>query len=258
MKPASVRLLDNEQFRLGQALKENPSRYESFRNIASKKIGYYLGNLSEQSVVCATITFEGTADEVKMQKKSVCELTSVHGGILAGPKVGKAGYDLTFAIAYLRDFALNYNILGESFECFVPWSRLMQVIRSTKQRIFSEHKRRALPGVPFVCCRITQLYDDGACVYFYFCMNISCVAKPSDVFSIIERAARQEILDNGGSLSHHHGLGKLRSPFVCQVYSQGYIHALLAMKEAIDPTNTFGARNGVFSVMDTNNGLEGV
>merc|ERR1739838_961863 len=105
---------------------------------------------------------------------------------------------------------------------------LTRVIEATKRKIYSEHKNRALPGTPFVCCRITQLYDDGVCVYFYFCTNICGVADPSDVFSGIERYARQEILDNGGSLSHHHGLGKLRSPFVHQIYSQGHMDSILA------------------------------
>ena len=251
MKPASVRLLDNAQFRLGQALKPDATRYESLRGLVTKKVGYYLGSLSETSVVCATITFEGSANEVKLQKKYVSELASAHGGILAGSRVGKAGYNLTFAIAYLRDFALNYNILGESFETFVPWSKLTQVVEATKHRIYSEHKVRTLPGTPFVCCRITQLYDEGACVYFYFCMQISGVAEPSDTFSDIEKAARQEILDNGGTLSHHHGLGKLRSSFVPQIYSQGYIDSLIAMKKAIDPSNTFGVRNGVFFLANT-------
>ncbi|KAL3775736.1 hypothetical protein ACHAW5_005891 [Stephanodiscus triporus] len=248
MKPASVRLLDNEQFRLGQALKEEGPKYASLCSHVAQKIAYYLGNFSEKSVVCATIAFEGTSFEVNMQKKFVHELASTHGGILAGSKVGKAGYALTFAIAYLRDFALNYNILGESFETFVPWSKLTQVCSRTKHRIFLEHKTRALPGVPFVCCRITQLYDDGACVYFYFCMNISGVSEPSRVFSDIEKAARQEILTNGGTHSHHHGLGK-RTTLMAEIYSSGYANALVSMKEAIDPMNTFGARNGVFSMM---------
>ena len=249
MKPASVRLLDNEQFRLGQALKPSTSGLRSFiNNTLAKVIGTYI--YSEKDVVCVTLSFEGSSNEVKTQRKqSVADLMLEYGGIIAGSKVGKAGYDLTFAIAYLRDFALNYNILGESFETFVPWSKVRQVIQSTKERIHTEHRNRSLPGVPFVCSRITQLYDDGACVYFYFCMQISGVAEPSEVFSSIESSARQEILDNGGSLSHHHGLGKLRSPFVDQIYSEAYTGALVAMKEALDPHNTFGARNGVFSLL---------
>lgn len=41
-----------------------------------------------------------------------------------GASAGKSGYDLTFAIAYLRDFALLFHVLGESFETFVAWSAL--------------------------------------------------------------------------------------------------------------------------------------
>ncbi len=112
LKPASVRLLDNEQFRLGQAMAGEQSSLESFKSYISKKMGFYLGNLSEKTVACATITFEGSATEVQFQKKIICELSAAHGGILAGSRVSKSGYDLTFAIAYLRDFAMNYNILG--------------------------------------------------------------------------------------------------------------------------------------------------
>ena len=248
LKPASVRLLDNDQFRLGQALKGSElSWIESIQSLAMKKIGFHFGNLSEKSVVCATIAFEGTCAEVKFQKKRVRDLAHVHGGFLAGSKVGKSGYDLTFAIAYLRDFAINYNILSESFETFVPWSKIQQLINSTKQAIYNEHKNRSLPGIPFVCCRITQIYDDGVCVYFYFCMSIKGVSDPSNVFSCIERSARREIMMSGGTLSHHHGLGKLRSEFAPHFFSQGYLDALVSVKEAIDPMNTFGARNGIFA-----------
>jgi alkyldihydroxyacetonephosphate synthase len=251
MKPASVRLLDNDQFRLGQALKVDTTKYASL----AQRIAYQLGNLSEKSVVCATIAFEGTSEEVKLQEKCIRQLASTYGGILAGSNVGKAGYALTFAIAYLRDFALNYNILGESFETFVPWSKLSQVCCKTKQRIYMEHRSRALPGAPFVCCRITQLYDDGACVYFYFCMDISGVANPSSIFAEIEHSARQEILIQGGTLSHHHGLGKRTGTLTRQIHSSGYVQALISVKAAIDPKNTFGARNGVFSMTDLSEGL---
>jgi len=242
-------------------LKEAPSKLESLRQVASKSLGDYFGNFNGKSVVCATITFEGSCSEVKLQRKNVQKLAVNHGGLLAGPKVGKAGYDLTFAIAYLRDFAMNYAILGESFETFVPWSKLTQVVMATKltqvvmatkKRIYEEHKNRSLPGKPFVCSRITQLYDEGACVYFYFCMNSDGVLEPSNVYGEIELCARQEILNNGGSLSHHHGLGKLRSQFVSQIFNDGYVNSLIAIKKAMDPMNTFGARNGVFSNIPIN------
>ncbi len=141
----------------------------------------------------------------------------------------------------------------ESFETFVPWSKLGDVIERTKRTILSEHMRRALPGLPFVCSRITQIYDEGACVYFYFCMavNFNGALDPRDVFGEIEASARREILNHGGSLSHHHGIGKLRSSFIPEVYSDGYLESINAVKTALDPSNVFGARNGVFAIGET-------
>jgi hypothetical protein len=45
-------------------------------------------------------------------------------------------------------------------------------------------------------------------------------------------------------------LGKLRSSFVDQVHSQGYIKSIVAVKKALDPNNVFGARNGAFSQLN--------
>ncbi|EJK66139.1 hypothetical protein THAOC_12956 [Thalassiosira oceanica] len=246
MKPASVRLLDNDQFRLGQALKERPSLFGTLREWLAHAISSAGGNFSLNTVVCVTISFEGSAAEVNLQQRLVRDFATVYEGMLAGPSVGKAGYDLTFAIAYLRDFALNYDIIGESFETFVPWSCIKRLVAATKDRVQFEHRHRALPGEPFICSRITQLYDEGVCVYFYFCMQIKGVSNPSVVFSEIEHIAREEILSNGGSLSHHHGLGKVRSSFVSQIYSQAYIDTLTAIKNSIDERNVFGAANGIF------------
>lgn len=54
----------------------------------------------------------------------VSKIAKAHGGLSGGASAGKSGYDLTFAIAYLRDFALLFHVLGESFETFVSWSAL--------------------------------------------------------------------------------------------------------------------------------------
>ena len=156
-----------------------------------------------------------------------------------------------FVVIFFRNSA-NHNdscCCSESFETFVPWSKLRDVIERTKRTILSEHKSRVLPGLPFVCSRITQIYDEGACVYFYFCMavNFNGALDPRDVFGEIEASARREILESGGSLSHHHGIGKLRSSFVPEIYSDGYLESINAVKSALDPVNVFGARNGVFA-----------
>eukprot|EP00934_Nitzschia_sp_Nitz4_P008304 Nitzschia sp. Nitz4//scaffold213_size37731//277//7089//NITZ4_007715-RA/size37731-processed-gene-0.0-mRNA-1//1//CDS//3329542050//8294//frame0 len=251
--PASVRLLDNAHFRLGQALRPSDvSLVEQFSKVAAKSVVKLIhGPLDESTVVCATIGYEGSKTDVTQQKQFISSLARRYGGIRLGAAVGKSGYDLTFMIAYLRDFAMTYHLLAESFETFVPWSKLESMISATKQRILTEHRARFLPGNPFVGSRVTQLYHEGACVYFYLCISFDGVPNASEVFSSLEAAARDEILKHGGSLSHHHGIGKHRAPQLKGRSSPAMEEAQWRIKESMDDLNIFGARNCLYHFTPT-------
>ena len=245
--PASVRLLDNAHFRLGRALQpDNESTLGRAKQSVGEALLQWSGSFDASQVVCATILYEGDEEEVRDQRRLLRHLARHHGGFSLGARVGKRGYDMTFMIAYLRDFALTYHILGESFESFVPWSKVKHLVQATKNRIHEEHSSRCLPGKAFVGCRITQLYHEGVCLYFYLSMSFDNVQNPSTVFGEIEKAARDEILKNGGSLSHHHGVGKIRASFLSQIDSETWQTTKLAIKRAMDPDNLFGARNGTY------------
>lgn len=251
LMPACVRLLDNAHFRLGQALRpEEPSWLHQTKNALANALVslYFAKDFDPNSVVCATISYEGNHREVREQTATVAHLSRINGGVMLGSSLGKAGYDLTFMIAYLRDFAMTYHILGESFETFVPWSRIESLIAATKERVVAEHASRLLPGVPFVGCRVTQLYHEGACLYFYMCINFEGLGnRASAIYADLERAARDEILKQGGSLSHHHGLGKLRSSFAKKRSSPEFQKVVESIKDSMDQDNVFGAQNGMFA-----------
>jgi alkyldihydroxyacetonephosphate synthase len=82
-------------------------------------------------------------------------------------------------------------------------------------------------------------------------MSWNNVPRPMEIFSEIENAARQEILDRGGSLSHHHGVGKLRSDFLPSINSTAFQSVQQKIKEGLDPSNIFGARNGPYAERNT-------
>ena len=68
---------------------------------------------------------------------------------------------LTYVIAYIRDLALEYSVVAESFETSVPWDRVLDLCRNTKDRIHRECKERGVNFKPYVSCRVTQTYDAG-------------------------------------------------------------------------------------------------
>jgi alkyldihydroxyacetonephosphate synthase len=242
--PASVRLMDNLQFQFGQAVRPARSGLGALTSRLQKLYVLRARGFDPDRMVACTLLFEGSAAEVAAQERAVYRLAAKHGGMKAGAENGERGYQLTFAIAYIRDFMMEHWVLAESFETAVPWSRAQALCANVKQRLWQEHAKRGLPGRPFVSCRVTQLYDTGVCIYFYFGIYYKGVEHASEVYAELERAARDEILRSGGSLSHHHGVGKLRQPFLPRVFGETALAWRRRQKQALDPGNLFGSGNG--------------
>ncbi len=244
--PASIRLGSNKELRFAQALKHEPT---FLKGIKEKVQAFFmqkiLGFDPMQMVVC-TIVMEGSKGEVRQQDKTIFSLAKKHGGMSAGASIGKRGYALTFGIAYIRDFVNELQILGETFETSVPWDKIHQVCQAVQKELDEQAVRHHIPGKPYLQYRVPQTYHTGVCIYFTMGFCAKGLERPDEVFHVIERRLRQVILDNGGSLSHHHGVGKIRQGFLPQVQTENTIHVLRQTKKAMDPNNIFGIRNGVF------------
>ncbi|XP_061648310.1 alkyldihydroxyacetonephosphate synthase, peroxisomal isoform X2 [Phyllopteryx taeniolatus] len=242
--PASIRLMDNEQFKFGHALKPQVSSlFTSFLDGLKKLYITKFKGFDQNRLCVATLLFEGDREKVLQHEKQVYDIAAMFGGLAAGEDNGQRGYMLTFVIAYLRDLGMDYYVIGESFETSVPWDRVLDICRNVKARIVGECKDKGVQFPPYSTCRVTQTYDAGACVYFYFAFNYRGLADPVHVYEQVEHAAREEILANGGSLSHHHGVGKLRKEWMRQTISSVGMGMLQSVKDYVDPGNIFGNRN---------------
>jgi alkyldihydroxyacetonephosphate synthase len=245
-RPASVRLLDNAQLRLGKVLRGSgrgwlPSLLHTLRLL----YGAAVGGLQADRVVGATILYEGSREEVAAQRALVNRVMREAGGVSTGAESGRVGYDLTFGIAYLRDFAMTHFVLGESFETFVNWSRLPALCQRVRERVHEAHHERGLQGRPFITARVTQIYSPGACVYFYLALYVRGLSEPHEVFKHLENEARRAILACGGTLSHHHGTGKAKAPLLATTTATAALTCLQKVKEALDPDGVFGVRNSL-------------
>lgn len=241
--PASIRLMDNLQFRFGQALKPRKTGLGALKSRLEKGLVTGVLGFDPERMVACTLLFEGSAEEVDAQQRSVYAIAKRHGGMKGGSENGERGYQLTFSIAYIRDFMLTHHIIAESFETAVPWSRALALAENVKQRVWQEHTKRGLPGKPFISCRITQLYDTGVCIYFYYAFYYKGLDHPSELYAELEQYAREEILASGGSLSHHHGVGKLRQHFLPEIFSETALAWRRDLKRAVDPEDVFGCGN---------------
>jgi alkyldihydroxyacetonephosphate synthase len=245
--PASIRLVDNVQFRFGQALKPRPSSSDKLMSSIQKTFLLSVKGFDPYELVAATIVMEGTAEEVRYQETQIKRIASRHGGVSGGSHNGQRGYMLTYAIAYIRDFLTDYHIIGETYETTVPWSRIHEVCEAVARRAAEMHAAFGLPGKAYVSPRITQVYHTGVCIYFTHGFSAKGTDEPDRVFGQIEHAMRETIMAHGGSISHHHGIGKLRRDFIPQTLSPASVELLKEIKLNADPQNIFGIGNNIFA-----------
>ena len=240
--PASIRLMDNNQIKFALAFREEES---AFQRIISKFKNFYLTVLkrfNSDTLCMATLLYEGNANEVDYQSQSINSIYSQFGGIRAGAEAGIRGYFITFVIAYIRDLAMEHNYIIESFETTVPWEKVIDVCKEATAQIQQSCKREKTAS-PYVTFRVSQIYDSGVTLYCYFGFSTEGVPNPVESYSRVECDARNIVLKNGGSLSHHHGIGKLRKEFVSQIMPDMAQRLLIAIKKEWDPKNIFATNN---------------
>jgi alkyldihydroxyacetonephosphate synthase len=244
--PASVRLVDNKQLKFALALKPEKTYFgewkEFLKDLVLKK---YYGFDKDEMVLC-TLTFEGKIIEVYDKISDVKSLAYKYEGILGGSDNGKKGYQLTFAIAYIRDFLNKLYCIGETFETSVPWNNIQNVCNAVENKLIEETED--LNSKPFLSYRITQTYKTGVCIYFMLGLYYKGVNNIIEKFEHIEHKLREVIIEEGGSISHHHGIGKHRSSFLINEVCENEQKCIKSIKNTIDPQNVFGISNGIFDI----------
>lgn len=91
--------------------------------------------------------------------------------------------------------------------------------------------------------RISQIYNDGACVYLYYGIGSTDGRDQLEVFEELTDIVRKAINISGGSLSHHHGIGKKSSKYYADAVSDVGVQIFKAIKAKLDPNNVFDAGN---------------
>ncbi|ETV75214.1 hypothetical protein H257_10417 [Aphanomyces astaci] len=243
--PASIRLLDNTQFQLGQALKPTASNpwTSSLVSMATRAYVTKIKGFDVNTMVGMTLLFEGSKETADRDQRAIHAIAATHGGMVGGAENGKRGYFLTYVIAYIRDFVMNYYFLCDSFETAVPWSNVPAFIAGVRAEIEAVAASNRIEVKPIVMCRVTQVYETGACVYVYYGVNFFGVDDPLQLFFSIEQACVEVMLRHGAALSHHHGIGKHRKKWLPHVISTPSLRMIEGIKHAIDPTNVFATNN---------------
>jgi alkyldihydroxyacetonephosphate synthase len=130
---------------------------------------------------------------------------------------------------YLRDLLVRLGVFTDTFESAVTWDRFPAFHASVTAAV-----EEALGAPCRVTCRLTHVYPDGPAPYF----TVLAPARRGEEeaqWHEMKAAAGRAILDAGGTITHHHGVGRDHRPWYDAQRPDAFAAALRAAKHALDP-----------------------
>ncbi|HEX5762372.1 MAG TPA: FAD-binding oxidoreductase [Solirubrobacterales bacterium] len=141
---------------------------------------------------------------------------------------------------YLRDTFVACGVLSETFETAITWDRFEDLhataIEAARAKV-SEVCGVPVdgPGSPRVSCRFTHVYPDGPAPYFTV-MAPAVRGGEVEQWDEVKAAASEAVLEAGGTITHHHAVGRDHRPWYDRQRPDQLAAALRAAKAELDPS----------------------
>jgi len=134
---------------------------------------------------------------------------------------------------YLRDVFVSIGVLSETFETAITWERFPDFHREvTRSATEAVHE---VCGDGTVTCRFTHVYPDGPAPYYTILAPARRGAE-LEQWAQIKRAASDAVIEAGGTITHHHAVGREHRPWYDRQRPEPFAAALRAAKAALDPS----------------------
>ncbi|MEA2156023.1 MAG: alkyldihydroxyacetonephosphate synthase [Solirubrobacteraceae bacterium] len=134
-----------------------------------------------------------------------------------------------FRAPYLRDAFVSIGILSETFETAITWERF-----GALHAAVTAAAMEAIGAGGRITCRISHVYPDGPAPYF----TVLAPARRGDEldqWAQIKAAATDALVAAGGTITHHHAIGRDHRPWYDRQRPEPFAAALCAAKAAVDP-----------------------
>jgi alkyldihydroxyacetonephosphate synthase len=192
--------------------------------------------------------FESPSHEVEPWMSVALECCSDHGGRCSGGRAGGSGRGSGGSVGgggavgswreaflrapYLRDTLIAIGVLSETFESAITWERFPAFHESVMSAATAAVAE--VCGTGSVTCRLTHVYPDGPAPYYTVLAPVRRGAEPSQ-WREIKAAASEAVLSAGGTITHHHAVGREHRPWYDRQRPEVFAVALRAAKAALDP-----------------------
>ncbi len=171
-------------------------------------------------------TVEGERGFAKNVHRKIFRICLRKGALPLGGFPVKRWEQTRYSEPYLRDDLQDYGILIDTLETSIGWDKFQTL---------HEAVRKVIKSRPRTICmaHASHIYPQGANLYFIFILKMDNVEE----YRRFRAGILDAILLNGGSMSHHHGMGKMIAPWLERHLGSVQMEVLRALKCHFDPND---------------------
>lgn len=232
--PCTMRLYDEDETRLSFASSTETSTLALLLNKCYKKYIEKVKKWDMSKLSLVIVGFEGSKSQTKFQRGELSGVFKAFGAICVGIKAGASWQEKKYDLPYLRDVALSVSFWADVFETSVLYSNAISCWRAVKESFHAVLKENGRNG--WIGCHTAHQYRFGCCLYFTF---IGEQRDENDIklFLQIKQRAMEAMLNYGGNLTHHHGIGYEHVPWMRNYNGKVGLEVIMRFKKAVDPKN---------------------
>lgn len=202
------------------------------RGLSGSLFDRYLGLRGLRRGALVIVGFEGDEESVARRRALTVRALREGGAAYLGQAAGRAWEHGRFQGPYLRDTLMGMGAMVETLETSHTWSRFGELHEAVGNAIRTALEGQGTPGLVF--CHLSHAYADGASLYFTF---ISRARRGAELeqWAAVKRAASEAIVAHGGTITHHHAIGRDHAPYMEAEVGRTGLDVLRAVKEQLDP-----------------------
>ncbi|HEX5751225.1 MAG TPA: FAD-binding oxidoreductase [Archangium sp.] len=207
----------------------------------------FLNGVAEDGSSVLVLAFESADHPLHAWMERALAITVEHGGECregaryrsdeagAQPRASGAAESWRSAFIeapYLQNVMVSLGVIADTFETACTWDRfdslhgaILEAVREALGRIC---------GGGTVSCRFTHVYPDGPAPYYTFLAPAKRGGELAQ-WMALKQAASEAISTHGGTITHHHAVGRLHRPWYDRERPEPFALALKAVKGALDP-----------------------
>ena len=171
---------------------------------------------------------EGPASLVDAETEALARLCRESGGVAADAAAVDQWMGHRNRVPSFRSF-LEQGVVVDTIEVAATWSRIDALYHGVVEAL------SRVPGVLSATAHSSHSYRSGTCLYFSFAAKPDDPTRMRDTYAACWRAAMDATLAAGGGIAHHHGIGRVRRPWLGAEVGETGVTVLRALKHALDP-----------------------